>query len=398
MPAEWISDVSRAFKRHRIGRPGWFIQLHRDKLRILSAELPLRNNELEATRNTKRSYTLLTPPGPSNALKALTEACELFDAVIAGTWKWPDDTDLPKEGDPARLGRAAIETLINRLKNKIVGEKVSEQTWENNWLPIMEALITTAAEKTWIDDEELLRTFLQKWKTNSRTRQIVHGQLKRLWEEADWKWPKAIDDLRGNGKAASPVEGVRAFTDQEISELRQRILSSNQMKPSALVAWDLLIVFGLRPVELQAIELQQAVDGALIAVISRNKKTSNGSGSGARQIPAIPPANWPPDCHGLYARWKAHGLPDGLLRARSPGDQLASQLRRMKFEGLTPYGLRHAFALRLGIELSLSVRESAQLMGHTPQVHLNAYGKRIDQPALQSKVLQLTRKRATTAT
>jgi integrase len=151
-------------------------------------------------------------------------------------------------------------------------------------------------------------------------------------------------------------------------------------------------------VELQAIELQRASDGALIAVISRSKVTSSGTAGGARQVPAVPPADWPPDCHGLFDRWQQHGLPSGLLRARSPGDQLSSQLRRMQFEGLTPYGLRHAFALRLGIELGLSVRESAQLMGHTPQVHLNAYGRRIDQPALQSKVLGLTRQRAAAAT
>ena len=53
---------------------------------------------------------------------------------------------------------------------------------------------------------------------------------------------------------------------------------------------------------------------------------------------------------------------------------------------LTPYGLRHAFALRLGQELGLHVREAAELMGHSPQVHLSTYGRRLDQPKLLAKV------------
>ena len=399
MAAPWLTDISRSFKRHRMGRPGWFLELHRDKLRVSSKELPRRPGEIPTDKPVVRSSTLSSEPGPRTASAALSEACELFDAVLAGTWRWPSEDTLPAEGDPDRLGGQVIRLLIERLRVKSVGEKMSERTWRHNWQSGMETLAAIADQQFWPHDEDLLRAFLQRWDAGSRCRQIAYGQARRLWTEAGWDWPQAIEAMRGNGKAAAPPEGVRAFTDQEISELRERIVSSNQMKPNIMVAWDLLIAFGLRPVELQAIELQRAKDGALIAVISRNKKTSKGSSGGARQIPAVPPANWPSDCHGLFDRWREHGLPDGLLRARSPGDQLASQLRRMKtFDGLTPYGLRHAFALRLGIELGLSVRESAQLMGHTPQVHLNAYGRRIDQPALQSKVFQLTRQRAEAAT
>jgi integrase len=398
MAPPWLTDISRSFKRHRMGRPGWFLELHRDKLRVCSAELPRRPGEAPSDRPVKRSFTLSSEPGPRTASAALVEACELFDAVLAGTWRWPTADDLPASGDPGRLSGEVIRSLIERLRSKAVGEKMAERTWTHNWQSGMEALAALADQQLWPNDESLLRAFLQRWEAGSRCRQIGYGQARRLWTEAGWEWPQAIEPMRGNGRAAAAPEGVRAFTDQEISQLRARILSSHQMKPSAQVAWDLLIAFGLRPVELQAIELQRASNGALIAVISRSKVTSSGTAGGARQVPAVPPADWPPDCHKLFDRWQQHGLPSGLLRARSPGDQLSSQLRRMQFEGLTPYGLRHAFALRLGIELGLSVRESAQLMGHTPQVHLNAYGRRIDQPALQSKVLGLTRQRAAAAT
>jgi len=63
---------------------------------------------------------------------------------------------------------------------------------------------------------------------------------------------------------------------------------------------------------------------------------------------------------------------------------MAKQLKRLHAQqkatgklrtSLTPYGLRHAFALRLGGDLGLSVRVAAELMGHSSGVHLQAYGR-----------------------
>ena len=36
----WLADLSVAFKRHRQGRSGWFIELKGDRLRVRSTELP----------------------------------------------------------------------------------------------------------------------------------------------------------------------------------------------------------------------------------------------------------------------------------------------------------------------------------------------------------------------
>jgi integrase len=146
-----------------------------------------------------------------------------------------------------------------------------------------------------------------------------------------------------------------------------------------------MIVFGLRPKELQALELQHR-EGLLVAVVNRSKRTSRGS-SGARTVPAVPPAGWPADCHQLLDRWQQHGIPQALRGARSPGQALTQQLRRLHLpEELTSYGLRHAFALRLGLDLGLHVREAAELMGHSPAVHLATYGRRPDGPGLLAKV------------
>ena len=37
---KWIADLSRSFKRHRLGRPGWSIEIKGERLRVVSSELP----------------------------------------------------------------------------------------------------------------------------------------------------------------------------------------------------------------------------------------------------------------------------------------------------------------------------------------------------------------------
>ena len=393
----WLADLSKGFKRHRQGRTGWMVELHREKLRITSAELPPRPDEPAHAPPKRRSITLATPPGPSTFKDALAEACALFDAVRAGSWRWPDPSAIPGEGDPGRLTPAVLTRLADQLQAAVVGEKVSESTWRRMYQPFLARLLTVAGERQWADGGELLTAVLRQWTPNSRARQMAHDRFRQLWRQAGWEWPAEVAAMRGNGKAAASPEGVRSFTDAEIQELRARLLRSRRLSTADVVAWDCLIVFGLRPKELQGLELDQR-DGLLVARVTRSKRSSKGS-SGARTVPAVPPRGWPSDCFELLDRFQRHGVPPGMVAARSPGEVLAQQLARLKLSKpvefelpaeLTPYGLRHAFALRLGQELGLHVRESAELMGHSPAVHLATYGRRLDSPGLLAKVKRLT--------
>lgn len=387
----WLSNLSRAFKAHRLGRTGWYLEVNRERLRVVSAELPPRPGEAIQGAG-RRAFTLQTPPGPATSAAALAEACAVFDAVMAGEWTWPDPEATPAADDPGHLSPAALERLALKLEARLVGEQMGESTWQRTWRPYLQRLAGTAGERRWAGDPELLGAYLRKWEPNSRARQMAYDRARRLWKEAGWPWPEELAPLRGNGKAAADPQGVRAFTDAEITGLREAI-GRSKLTPADLVAWDALICFGLRPKELQGLELRQA-GGGLVAVVNRAKRSSKGS-SGARTVPAVPPAGWPADCRDLLARWREHGLPAGLVTMRSPGELLSHQLRRLhQPDGLTAYGLRHAFALRLGVELGLSVREAAELMGHSPAVHLSTYGRRLDAPKLQDKLAALVKSRA----
>ncbi|MDM7938045.1 MAG: hypothetical protein QUV06_11375 [Cyanobium sp. CZS 48M] len=175
--------------------------------------------------------------------------------------------------------------------------------------------------------------------------------------------------------------------------------SKRNQPPSKLVALDCLVVFGLRPQELQGLQLERT-PGGLVAKVSRIKRSARGA-TKPRTVPAVPPTAAGPSCWDLWERWQEHGLPPSTQGPIDPGHtmtNLMAELRRADVitaelpADLRLYGLRHAFALRLGIELQLSVRESAELMGHSPQTHLAVYGRRLDGPRLQAKVQELVAK------
>lgn len=389
----WLSDLSRQFKRHRQGRPGWFLREKRDRLRLLSDELPPRPGERNA--RAQRELTLLTPPGPSTAAAALAEACQIFDAVMAGEWSWPDRLMTPE--DRGQRCPTDLAILRERLRTAIVGERISERTWNRTYAPYLLAVEKIAGQQAWPDDVALLTATLRQWPPNSRARQMAHDRIRRLWREAGWPWHAEITAMRGNGRAAAHPDGVVSFSDDEIEELRDRVCRS-KLTPADFVAWDCLIVFGLRPVELQGLQIEQQ-GRLLVATVQREKRSSRGS-VGRRAVPAVPPNDWPIDCHDLLERWRSHELPTAVINAVSPGEIMAKQLSRLKTQHgaigslrseLVPYSLRHAFALRLGIEMGLSIRESAELMGHSPAVHLSTYGRRLDQPKLFEKVAELQR-------
>jgi integrase len=393
----WMADLSRQFKRHRQGRPGWFLRVKRDRLRLLSDELPPRPGEAIGGP-TQRELTLATPPGPATAAAALAEACGIFDQVMAGAWRWADPL-APAAHEASRLAPVTLARLRARLRLAVVGEKITGRTWDRTYAPYLLKLEQVAGLQAWPEDADLLTAALRQWEPNSRARQMAHDRIRALWKVAGWPWPEQITAIRGNGKAAADPAGVMGFQDKEIEELRERI-SRSRLTAADLVAWDCLIVFGLRPAELNGLELLQQ-GRTLVAVVGHEKQNSKGK-VGARTVPAVPPAGWPGDCHGLLRRLETHGLPDGLVGLASPGQPLTQQLRRLQGQQratgeiraeLTTYGLRHAFALRLGVDLGLSVREAAELMGHSPAVHLSTYGRQLDRPKLFEKVTDLVASR-----
>jgi hypothetical protein len=62
---------------------------------LVSAELPLRPGVTAEQGYQRCAFTLQAPTVPTTATAALSEACAVFDAVMANTWRWPDRDATP---------------------------------------------------------------------------------------------------------------------------------------------------------------------------------------------------------------------------------------------------------------------------------------------------------------
>jgi integrase len=82
----------------------------------------------------------------------------------------------------------------------------------------------------------------------------------------------------------------------------------------------------------------------------------------------------------LYTEWveqwnlKSIKLPniqniDHLYETQKLGDKVARQFRRYGVP-FPPYVLRHAYGIRASVTFELPVTTAADLMGHSPEIHL----------------------------
>ena len=193
---------------------------------------------------------------------------------MAGIFKWLDPNGLDANSS-THLTPKALQTLITALKDESLGEKLIQRTWDKTYQPYFDKLVAIAGQRHWASDSALLDVVLRSWSANTRSRQIAHDKLRQLWKQAKWEWPDQIHDMRGNGAAAKPVEGVKGFKDAEVDELRLRMQGSYRLTEADLVAWDVLQCFGLRPWELQFLSLQQQ-DGQLVCKVLRETESIKG--------------------------------------------------------------------------------------------------------------------------
>jgi integrase len=125
-----------------------------------------------------------------------------------------------------------LARLTQQLRERLIGERMTARTWERTWEPFLQRLVASAVESRTGDDATLLAAYLRRCEANSRSRQMAYDRARSLWKEAGWQWPDEMAKLRGNGKAAVDPDGVRAFTDKEIQQLREQIERS-----ARLVTW-----------------------------------------------------------------------------------------------------------------------------------------------------------------
>ncbi|MCT0248912.1 hypothetical protein [Synechococcus sp. CS-205] len=204
-----------------------------------------------------------------------------------------------------------------------------------------------------------------------------------------WLPPDDLEDLIGLRE--NEVIDTVPIKPEQLERLLLGISS-----PSLRLAVGLVGLFGLRPSELM---VARAEAGKLrVPPVKRNRRTAKNPkpprmvlpldlpgmpGEGARVLAQLESGLVPLPVAILNARdLKACGMAFRQYLDRCP----AWQQLRLETPGLSPYGLRHGYALRAHTTYRLSVRVAAALMGHDPITHQRHYGAWTDEATIEAEL------------
>lgn len=228
---------------------------------------------------------------------------------------------------------------------------------------------------------------------------LLEFAVTRCGADACWK-PFVREELReliGAAHRAAGEELRRPIKPEQLARLLDALEADG--KPDLHLAVGLVGLFGLRPAELAVLRVD---DGGHLRVRSDVKRNR-----WAMKRPKAERLALPLDIPGREGEGgrilnlfnsKLVKLPPRILTTiergdfKPVGDAFRKLLERYPYwqslaaanPGLTPYSLRHGYAWRghKAYNRSLSVRDLAALMGHTPAVHLQNYGKWTDEQGL----------------
>ena len=211
-----------------------------------------------------------------------------------------------------------------------------------------------------------------------------------------WRAPRDLKALIGKRPTPKP-DGVPLLDDQAL-----RIYRSIP-NPQWRLAFGITVCFGIRPGEIGCC---RAENGLLR--VEGLKRNSSGA-SGGRIVHALDPVGFPNMGLTLLALLEEHGseaLPTpgkshwssrlGLELVRhTPEWPVVMEEAASTGQGhLTCYSARHGYAFR-GTRLGLDHRTLAKLMGHTPAVHLQHYGRWTDEQSVAAAVAAAIARRDT---
>jgi len=311
------------------------------------------------------------PLAKAAGLIAIEDGTTKAAAIRAGAVDWP----------------AAAERF--RHHRVVVTGEVSVTTWQTQHrLYVNQTLALLAKPRGPRDAESLLTALIKAHPTapgctGRRTRLataagLLRFAVQRCGAAEQWLPPADLSPWVGKRRDRKS-DGVPLLDDQALRIYRAI------GDPGWRLAWGLLVVFGLRPAELDHCRPE---GGALR--VGGVKRNAAGGAAASRLVHALDPEGFPGMGATLLALLAERGpaaLPPRLAVARR-STTIQKHLRRWVPEWeelvkdaeaagqghLTIYSCRHGYAFR-GTQLGLDHRTLSKLMGHTPAVHLRHYGR-----------------------
>lgn len=270
--------------------------------------------------------------------------------------------------------------------------RVSERTWRVKYAPVLvDAVAVMTGSKRPVDAAELCERVLIRWAAGTRQRTIMRQSLygflrfcvERQRFRACWMPPPVPKESRQPKRIGYPL------TDAQVLRLLDA-LPNDEAGARWRFAFQLMAVFGLRPEELRFLVPEERADGLGVRCLYRKA-----TGRGERTLPRSLHPLLVRDLDGTPQDWRlalrlaaGEALPS-LGQEGHGGEAVLTYLRRQPIwhklkaeaeastrgsESLTPYGFRHRYA-KASHAARVSPKDVADAMGHTLEVHLQAYAR-----------------------
>ncbi len=252
--------------------------------------------------------------------------------------------------------------FLDPIRNK--SQAGMKTTWQYAYLPYLRRLIKIANKKDQTLNIELLLETLKSYSENSRSRKQCGTALGAFARHLELQLPEDWG-AQASGYGLSQTRFRALPSDSLIKEIWRMIPN-----PSWKLAYALMATYGLRNHEIFFCDLScLAKDGDKILRVLPTTKT------GEHQVWPFHP-EWVKDFELEKLANGSNVLPKVNTSLKQTtlqkvGRRVAEQFRRYKLP-LTPYDLRHAWAVRT-IHIGIPDTVAARMMGHSVTIHTSTY-------------------------
>jgi integrase len=297
---------------------------------------------------------------------------------------WPGHNSRPMALEMARgLAPGGWDELITAFReHKLISGEIKPSTWHRVYRHHMKHVLAAMAGPSPPQNaKQLLDALARIWadKPGGRTRQIQIQLTAALlrWGIAERRlgeeWEPPQDLTLYVGRSRTPKTITTPLEVEHILALVQAIPD-----PRWRFAFQLMAAYGLRPEELQNLQIRQGRLWCMYEKVASRGKTQ------PRVLRPLPCDDWA-DGWRLEERFPTQELPPmqaglggGYMGHYLMNRPLWKELRReyeAKGDRLVPYSCRHGYAHRAHVICDLPPKVVAAAMGHSLQTHLAAYSR-----------------------
>lgn len=327
--------------------------LQRVSIRVKRSSLFLRATLPSKTGEGRKRYELRTgfPVTKQGIVLALAKAQDLQGDILLERFDWNKWGD----GPPASTCGEAIKKLARQFERKGPSDS-QRKNFRTDYLYACEFLDGDRA----LNERYLIEVIERETEPGTRSRQRFVRAYKRLCKVSDLD-----SDLTGLSEGYRPKKR-KIPTDAEILEARE-LFKSRRWK----WGYGILATYGLRPHELFLADYSRITDPPHFVIIPEETKT------GSRAVlPLL--SEWVE----LWDLTEVQTLRCKLDRPNKEIGRNASLAFKSAGIPFTPYGLRHAFAIRCSIS-GISPTLAAKAMGHSLSEHFRQYHRWLSEEDLR---------------